>query len=70
MTATPVTLQVEGMNCGHCAARIEKTLARTAGVTSAAVDLAGKRVTIEYAPETIQPAQLAQVITELGYPAS
>ena len=35
-----LTLAVDGMTCGHCSSRVEKTLRLVPGVVSARVDLA------------------------------
>ena len=44
---------VEGMHCGHCAARVEKALSALSGVKGAKVDLASKKATIKYKGEFI-----------------
>lgn len=40
------TLQVEGMNCGHCVGAVEAEISAIVGVTAVAVDLASGRVDI------------------------
>ena len=42
-----VTFPIEGMTCASCATRIEKVLGRVPGVTSAVVNLATARATVE-----------------------
>ena len=39
---------VTGMSCAACATRVEKTIAHTKGVRSAAVNFAASEVTVEY----------------------
>ena len=64
-TATTV-LTVEGMMCGHCAARVEGALTAMKGVESAKVELAAKTVTV-VAVTKVSAADMAKVITEAGY---
>ena len=64
-----VTLQVEGMSCASCVARVEKALLEVDGVTSAAVNLATERATIQ----TVAPVPLnllKAAIGKAGYAAS
>jgi Cu+-exporting ATPase len=67
--ATPAqsVLPVAGMTCANCAARIERRLQRTGGVSAATVSLAGERANIAYDPETISVAELIAGIRDLGY---
>ncbi len=45
---TRLDLDITGMSCAACAARIERKLARLEGVESAAVNLATGRATVSY----------------------
>jgi copper chaperone CopZ len=60
-------LTVQGMTCGNCARSVERKLTGTAGVTKAAVDLAGSAATIEYDAERVKPEALAEAVRQLGY---
>ncbi|MBD3787099.1 MAG: heavy metal translocating P-type ATPase [Sphingomonadales bacterium] len=62
-------LDIEGMTCASCAGRVERALAATPGVISAAVNLATQSAQVGYAQGTIAPSELAQVVTAAGYPA-
>ncbi|SOC10062.1 heavy metal translocating P-type ATPase [Rhodobacter maris] len=62
-------LTIEGMSCASCSGRVERALAATSGVLSAAVNLATHTATVRYAQGAIAPSELAQVVTEAGYPA-
>ncbi|MFH1538616.1 MAG: heavy metal translocating P-type ATPase, partial [bacterium] len=62
-----IEIPVEGMSCAACAARIEKTLASTAGVESAAVNFASSRATVSYDTSAVTPASLFSTIESLGY---
>ncbi|WP_158633664.1 heavy-metal-associated domain-containing protein [Tautonia sociabilis] len=65
-----VTIPVEGMSCGACAARIKKTLKSSAGVASVEVSLERRSVLVRYLPEKTSPERMAAEITELGYKAT
>jgi Cu+-exporting ATPase len=62
-----VTLDVGGMTCASCAARVEKRLNRIDGV-SASVNFATEQATVEY-PETISPDDLVAAVEATGYTA-
>ncbi len=65
-----VTLPVEGMSCGACAARIKKTLKPIAGVAAVEVSLERRNVRVRYAAGKLTPEALAKAINDLGYKAS
>jgi Cu+-exporting ATPase len=62
-----LSIPIEGMSCGACAARVEKQLGRTPGVVSAAVNFATRVATIHYDPGVASPEHLARAIEEAGY---
>lgn len=62
-----VSLKISGMSCAACAARIEKGLNKLDGVKNANVNLAMERATVEYDNNLIQPGDIEQVVTKLGY---
>ena len=55
------------MTCAACARTIERTLADTAGVERARVNLATNTATIEYQPGRVQVADFIAAIEDLGY---
>ncbi len=61
------TIKIAGMSCAACAARIEKGLLKLPGVDSANVNLVLERAAVEYDRERVQPQQLDEVITRLGF---
>ncbi|MBI3962134.1 MAG: cation-translocating P-type ATPase, partial [Deinococcus sp.] len=65
-TAT-AQLGIRGMHCASCVTTIEQALQRTAGVLSAAVNLATEQVHVEYVPGLVDTARLARAIADAGY---
>ncbi len=63
-------LQVSGMSCAACSARIEKGLNKAAGVEKAVVNLATETATIEYYPGLTDPDALIKTVERIGYGAS
>jgi Cu+-exporting ATPase len=55
------------MTCAACARTIERTLANTAGVERAHVNLATSTATVEYQPSRVQVADFIAAIEDLGY---
>ena len=64
---TLVELDVSGMTCGSCAARVERTLGRQPGVERAGVNFATGRATIELDPAVVDVDQLTQAVEKIGY---
>ena len=62
-----VDLPVSGMTCASCARTIERTLASTAGVERARVNLATNTATVEYQPSRVKVADFIAAIEDLGY---
>lgn len=61
------TMQIKGMTCAACSARIEKGLNKMPGVEEANVNLALERSTIHYDSSQISTGELEQKILDLGY---
>jgi len=57
---------IEGMSCGHCAARIEKSLGKIDGVATVKVNLAGKFAEIDTAKE-LDDKVVTEAIDSAGY---
>jgi P-type Cu+ transporter len=62
-----VELEIGGMTCASCAARIEKKLNRLDGV-SASVNFATERAAVTY-PATLDPRTLIATVEQTGYTA-
>ena len=63
-----VELDITGMTCASCAARIEKKLNRIEGVT-ATVNYATEKAAVAY-PPAVSPAELIAVVEATGYGAT
>lgn len=61
------TLQITGMTCSACAARIEKGLSRMEGVSRANVNLALEQATVGFDPKVAGVPQIEEKIRSLGY---
>jgi len=64
-----VTLQITGMTCAACSARIEKGLSRMEGVVGASVNLATETASVTYT-DGVTPDDLIKRIEKLGYGAA
>ncbi|WP_019156230.1 heavy metal translocating P-type ATPase [Robertmurraya massiliosenegalensis] len=62
-------LEITGMTCAACSARIEKGLNKLDGVANANVNLALEKATIEYNPTEIATGDLIKKVQDLGYGA-
>jgi Cu+-exporting ATPase len=72
MTATDTVrqrLDIGGMTCAACSARVQRALERTDGVDQAAVNLMTNSAAITYDPERTSPQQLIAVVEKTGYEA-
>ncbi len=63
-----VVLDVGGMTCASCAARVEKKLNKIDGV-SASVNYATEQATVTY-PDTVRPEDLVAAVEATGYTAA
>ncbi len=62
-------LDIGGMSCAACAARVEKGLKALPGVADAAVNLATEKAAVTYYPDQVGAAALVNAVTKLGYEA-
>ncbi|OJB53640.1 copper-transporting ATPase [Burkholderia ubonensis] len=65
----PIELEIEGMTCASCVARVEKALAGVPGVTRASVNLATEHATVD-AAAGVTTAQLVDAVGQAGYQAT
>src|SRR5579859_82995 len=69
MPFATVELEVGGMHCGACAARIERMLGRMPAVASASVNLATSRAFVSYDDSAIGVGELCRAVADTGYTA-
>ena len=68
-SADRLRLDVEGMTCAACSARIQRVLERTEGVSSANVNLMTNTAAVEFDPTVTGPGQLIAAVEKAGYGA-
>lgn len=64
-----VTIRIEGMHCGNCAASIKKKLKVTRGVQDVHVSFEKKEALIKYDDQKITVVELRAVINSTGFKA-
>ena len=62
-------LQIIGMNCAACAARIEKSLKNLPGIRDATVNFALETATIQFGDTEFSGAEVIEKINQMGYQA-
>ncbi|MFH1036023.1 MAG: heavy-metal-associated domain-containing protein [Pseudomonadota bacterium] len=63
------TVNVPGINCGHCVMNIKREVSEIAGVKSVEGDPGAKSITVQWdAPATWE--QIAAAMKDAGYPAA
>jgi Cu+-exporting ATPase len=63
-------LAVGGMKCNGCVSKVESALKATPGVLHTNIDLADGKAAIKYWQGRTDPAQLAAIVSELGFSAT
>jgi periplasmic mercuric ion binding protein len=63
-------LKSQGISCGSCAGRIEKSLKEKPGVASVEVNVDSGRVMVAYDSKVAKPETLAETVTSVGYGSS
>jgi Cu2+-exporting ATPase len=64
-----IDLAVEGIHCAACMRAIEKGLAKEPGVAGARVNLANRRVTVEWTPGATTPERILARMDAIGFRA-
>ncbi|WP_191567574.1 copper chaperone CopZ [Metabacillus idriensis] len=62
-----VTLNVEGMSCGHCVKAIEGSVGELAGVSKVNVHLDNGSVDVEYSAAEVSLEEIKEAIDDQGY---
>ena len=61
-------LNVPEISCDHCAHAITQALTPQPGIAGVEVDVAGKRVTVEYDEGLMDLARIEALLNEEGFP--
>ncbi len=62
-----LTLQIDGMSCGHCLKAVNGALTGLAGLEVGSVRIGGAE--LRYDPAVIAPEQVVAAVREAGYEA-
>ncbi|MFJ6412201.1 copper chaperone CopZ [Terribacillus saccharophilus] len=62
-----MTLQVNGMTCGHCEKAVKGALGELEGIQGVDVDLASGKVDIVYDDTLVTKNEMKEAIEEQGY---
>lgn len=62
-----VTLNVQGMSCGHCVKAVEGSVGALSGVSSVKVDLKAATVDVEYNAQEVTIDKIKETIDDQGY---
>ncbi len=60
-----LTLQIEGMSCGHCVSRVEKALSKLEGVDVRNVAVGSAEMS--YDPSRVSPDKILEAVDGLGF---
>ncbi|MBO1001307.1 heavy metal translocating P-type ATPase [Pseudogracilibacillus auburnensis] len=67
MATEESTLQISGMTCTACAARVEKGISKMTGVDKANVNFALEQLSVQYNPDQINVSEFKKEIEKIGY---
>ena len=67
--ADTLQLDIEGMTCASCVARVEKALAAVPGVLQASVNLASESARVEVVRGVVNARALSAAVQDAGYSA-
>ncbi|MGB4246147.1 MAG: heavy metal translocating P-type ATPase [Pseudohongiellaceae bacterium] len=67
---SPLELNITGMSCASCVGRVEKALLAVPGVSSANVNLASARATLEFGSNPPDAQALVKAVKDAGYSAA
>lgn len=65
--ANQVTLQVQGMSCGHCVNAVESNVAKLDGVNQVKVHLESGKVEVSFDEEKVTLEKIKETIDDQGY---
>jgi copper chaperone len=62
-----VTLNVQGMSCGHCVKAVESSVGELNGIETVAVNLDAAKVDIAFDEAQVSVDQIKETIEDQGY---
>ena len=62
-----VTLNVQGMSCGHCVKAVEGSVGALSGVSTVKVDLKASTVEVEFNQQEVTLDKIKETIDDQGY---
>ncbi|GGA29125.1 copper chaperone CopZ [Psychrobacillus lasiicapitis] len=62
-----ITLNVQGMSCGHCVNAVESNVGKLDGVEQVKVHLDAGRVDVSFDNEKVTVAKIKETIDDQGY---
>lgn len=62
-----LTVDVVGMTCAACSARIEKSLSKLEGIDKANVNLSTNKATVTFDDEKLHKGDIVKTIVKTGY---
>lgn len=62
-----ITLQVQGMTCGHCVKSVENSVGAMNGVERVLVELTNGTVAVEYNENEVKVENIKETIEDQGY---
>lgn len=65
-----IVLEIEGMHCMMCSGKVEKSLNALKGVSKARVDLAAKKATVLFDPDTVTKDDMVKAVSDAGFTAN
>ncbi|GFN22250.1 heavy metal translocating P-type ATPase [Thermanaeromonas sp. C210] len=65
-----VLLNVRGMSCASCVAKVERVVKSLPGVTEVVVNLPAESARVRFYPGSVSKGEIKKAISELGYEAS
>lgn len=67
--AAEIHFLVEGIHCGGCINRVERSLKKLEGLIDARLNFTTRRLAVKFKPETLRAADIAAILERLGYQA-
>ncbi|MBT2727401.1 copper chaperone CopZ [Bacillus sp. ISL-75] len=62
-----VTLNVQGMSCGHCVKAVEGSVGALKGISTVKVDLKAAKVDVEFNNQEVSLETIKETIEDQGY---